>query len=161
MRLRAARLHHAAWWEDLGLIWPKWSVFLLWLGIGIGWIVVGEISSNLLGMEQPRPWHYPPLIVALRILAIGLLGPMAEEILWRGLIFHLISRTRIGAWGAIFFCAATWAVLHFRYEWMTIVMIFLDGIILGLARYRSRSVLVPAVLHSLNNLYSIYQSLHR
>lgn len=161
MRLRAARLHRVAWWEDLGLVWPKWSLFLLWLEIGIGWMIIGEISSNLLGLEQPRPWHYPPLILALRILAIGVLGPIMEEIIWRGMIFHFISRTRIGAIGAIFFCTATWAPLHFRYEWMVIVLIFCDGIVLGAARYKTRSVIVPMVLHSLNNLYSIYQSLHR
>ena len=38
-------------------------------------------------------------------------------------------------------------------------MIFLDGLLLGAARHRSRSTFVPMLLHVVANLYSILQSL--
>ena len=62
--------------------------------------------------------------------------------------------------GAIVLVSAAWAVMHYRYEPMTIALIFADGLVLGAARHHSRSVWLPVVMHSMGNLFSIYQSLH-
>jgi membrane protease YdiL (CAAX protease family) len=155
-----SRLRRFSLTEDLRLVWPRPTIVLLWLAIWGVWMVAGELAIGLLGMEQPVRWPgYPPLIVALRILAIGLLGPVAEELVVRGLVFFRISRTKAGPWGAIVICAALWAVAHMQYDWRTIVMIFFDGLILGTARHRSRSTFVPMLMHIIANLYSILQSL--
>ena len=37
-----------------------------------------------------------------------------------------------------------------------IAIIFVDGLILGLARWRTRSVFAPAAMHMLYNLYAIW-----
>ena len=50
--------------------------------------------------------------------------------------------------------------MHYRYEPMTIGLIFADGLILGAARHHGRSTWLPVVMHSLGNLISIYQSPH-
>jgi membrane protease YdiL (CAAX protease family) len=155
-----SRLRGFSLTEDLRLVWPRPAIILLWLAIWCGWLVAGELAIRLFGMEQPSHWPaYPPLIVALRILVTGLLGPITEELVVRGLIFFRISRTKIGAWGAIVICAALWAAAHVQYDWRTIALIFLDGLLLGVARHRSRSTFVPMLLHVIANLYSILQSL--
>jgi membrane protease YdiL (CAAX protease family) len=41
------------------------------------------------------------------------------------------------------------------------LMIFVDGIVLGLARHFSGSLYVPIAMHMLGNLFSIAQSLAR
>ena len=158
--LVVTRLRGISWSADLALVWPRLPVVALWLAIWIGWVIVGEVAIRTFGLAQAAPWKpYPPLIIVLRILAIGVAGPVVEELIVRGLLFHKIAGTRLGPIGAIVAGALFWALVHVQYDAATLVLIFLDGLVLGLARFRSRSTLVPMVMHSLGNLYSIAQSL--
>ncbi|MFN8177519.1 MAG: CPBP family intramembrane glutamic endopeptidase [bacterium] len=147
--------------EDLRLTWPRPRVVLAWIAVWAAWCALGEVATRVLGLAQAQPWkEYAPLVVILRVTALGVLGPAAEEILMRGLVFFRLSRTRLGPAGAIVACAAIWSLLHLGYDAKTKGLIFADGIVLGLARHRSRSTYVPVVMHSLGNLFSIWQSLH-
>jgi membrane protease YdiL (CAAX protease family) len=147
--------------KDLGLAWPKLPTLFLWLAVWIAWMAISEMAINAWGLQQAKRWpEYPALILGLRIAAIGILGPIAEELLVRGLLFALISRQRPGPLGAIVICAAGWAAMHYHYGAKTIALIFLDGILLGTARQHSRSLLVPILMHIAGNLFSIYQSTH-
>jgi membrane protease YdiL (CAAX protease family) len=146
--------------DDLRLVWPAPPVVLAWIGIWIVWVALGEAATRAFGLAQAQPWRdYAPLVVVLRIAAIGVLGPAAEEILMRGIVFFRLSRTRVGVPGAIVLAAAGWALLHLDYDAKTKLLIFADGLVLGLARHRARSTYVPVVMHSLGNLFSIWQSL--
>lgn len=159
--LVASKVRGFSWGEDLRLVWPRPSLVLLWLVLWVAWVALGELAIRVFGMPPPAPWEaYSPLVFVLRVAAIGILGPASEEMLMRGLIFFRISRTRLGATGAIVICAAAWAAMHYRYDFQTITLIFLDGIVLGMARHHTRSTNVPIVMHSLGNLFSIWQSLH-
>ncbi len=94
----------------------------------------------------------------LRVLAIGILGPAAEELVFRGILFARLLKP-IGPAATIVATAAAWAALHYGYNWLTLSQVFGDGLILGLARHQSRSTNVPIAMHAVGNLFSIYQSL--
>lgn len=159
--LFVSRRRGLAWGADLGLHPPRLRHLVPWLAVWAAWVGLGELAIRAFGLAQARPWpHYPASIVALRILAIGLVGPASEELVMRGLLFARLSRTPLRPLGAVVVCAAGWALMHVQYDWKTWVMIFLDGILLGLARLRSGSLGVPFAMHALGNLFSIYQSLH-
>jgi hypothetical protein len=159
--LAGTRRRGMSWRDDLRLVWPSPRVVLLWMAIWIAWVAASELAIPVFGLDQPSRWPpYPILVIVLRIAAIGLLGPALEEILMRGVVFHLLSRTRLGPWGAIAIAAMAWAAMHAQYGWKTLVLIALDGLVLGIARHRSRSTFVPVAMHMLGNLYSITQSLH-
>jgi len=158
--LAISRWRGISWKDDLALVWPKPTVTATWVAIWIGWVILGEFAIRTFGLAQAAPWKpYPLLIIVLRIVAIGLLGPAAEEIVVRGVLFFRIGRTRLGPIGAIVIGAAGWAAAHVQYDGMTMLLIFLDGLVLGTARLRSRSTCVPIVMHALGNLISICQSL--
>ena len=159
--LVVSRLRGIDWKRDLGLAWPGPRSLVIWLAVWIGWVVVSELVSRHFGFGKPSPWKpYAPFIVGLRILALGFCGPASEELLVRGIVFFRLRNTRLGPIGAILVCSAAWALMHYRYDPATIALIFLDGIVLGTARYRSDSTVLTILLHSLGNLYSIHQSLH-
>ena len=146
--------------EDLRLVWPKPSTTLVWIVAWIAWVAIGEVATRAFGLAQAQPWiGYSPLVVVLRVAALGVLGPAAEEIVMRGLVFFRLSRTRLGPTGAIGLTAAAWALMHIQYDAKSMLLVFLDGLVLGLARHRARSTYLPIVLHSLGNLFSIWQSL--
>lgn len=149
-----------SWQEDLGLRRPKALMLMAWLGLWLLWIVISEWLGHVFGLDQPRAWPAcPMLIVVLRVLAIGVLGPVAEEIVMRGILFSRLRRTAMGTVGAIGIIAIGWAALHYDYGVGTLGLIAVDGVVLGLARYQSKSLWVPVIMHALGNLFSIYQSL--
>ena len=156
------RLRGLAWRDQLAMRRPAWQKVALWMIIWIAWVLASDVVTDWLGMPPPEPWKpYPPLIIALRILAIGVLGPIAEELVFRGVIYSRLSKTRLGTWGAIVVIAAAWAAIHVQYELAVLAVIFLDGIVLGAARRDSGSVVVPILMHMFGNLYSIAESLSR
>jgi membrane protease YdiL (CAAX protease family) len=145
-----------------GSLWPGVRPLLLWLAIWAVWVAAGEWAIATFGLEQATPWkHHAALVLVLRILAIGCVGPISEELVMRGIVFAQLRRTALRTVGAIVVCAAGWAVMHVQYGWSTWVLIFLDGLILGAARAHSRSLVPPILMHMAGNLFSIYQSLHR
>lgn len=159
--LVAAQRKNIAWGSDLGLNRPRARDLALWLGLWILWLAASEWIIDVTGMDQAQRWPaYPVLIVVLRVLAIGIVGPISEELVMRGMLFLRLSRTPLRPIGAILVCAAAWSLLHVQYGWNTRALIFCDGLILGFARLRSRSVTMPIVMHVIANLYSISQSLH-
>ncbi len=112
--LVVTKLRGISWREDLGLRRPTAAAMAGWLGFWIVLIVVEEGLIRFFGLEQPEPWpDYPPLIVALRVAAIGILGPFAEEIVMRGAFLHRLRKTRLGPFAAIVVVAVVWAALHF------------------------------------------------
>ena len=146
--------------EDIGIRPPRLFAAATFLILWVCLIAVEEYASSNIPGSQAKPWpEYPGYIVALRILAIGLLGPIAEELGFRGLLMAWIRRTRLGIVGAIVITAALWSAMHLQYSPALLTLIFLDGIVLGLARYYSRSLLLPIVMHIGGNLFSISQSL--
>lgn len=139
---------------------PSVASFAAWLAVWIAWMAATEALGATFGIAQPRPWPpMAPLLVGLRIAAIGVLGPLAEELLFRGLLYFRLSRTKLGELGSVVVIAAIWAAIHFQYDLPTVAFVFADGIVLGLARRQSHSIATPAAMHVLGNLFSIYQSL--
>jgi membrane protease YdiL (CAAX protease family) len=145
--------------KDIGLQWPRPRLVVLWIGVWIAWIAIGEWLGHLLHFGEPSHWKaYAAGIVVLRVLAIGILGPAAEELVFRGILFARLLKP-IGPAATIVATAAAWAALHYSYDWLTLSQVFADGLILGLARHQSRSTNVPIAMHAVGNLFSIYQSL--
>lgn len=93
----------------------------------------------------------------LLALAIVVAAPIAEEVLFRGFIFKSFANSWLGPMGAILLCSFAWAILHAQYNAFYMVVIFIGGIILGMARHRTGSILIPIVLHFAMNLVATVQ----
>lgn len=146
--------------EDIGMRPPKIWATVVFLIVWICLIAAEEYATSGVADAYAKQWPaYPVHIVVLRVLAIGFLGPIAEELGFRGLLMALLRRTRLGVVGAIVITAALWSVIHFQYSTPLLMLIFLDGIVLGLARHFSGSLLLPIAMHVGGNLFSISQSL--
>ena len=146
--------------DMLGLAWPRPLVFVGWLAIWIVWMAISELVGDRLGVEPPKPWHYSAGMTLLRIAMIGIAGPIAEELAYRGAMLYAL-RVRAGLPPVVAFViiSIVWSVSHLQYDVTTLGMIFLDGLILGAARVQSRSTLTSGAMHVMGNLFSIYQSL--
>lgn len=91
------------------------------------------------------------------LITIILLAPVFEELLFRGFLYAGFASTPLGVSGSILLTAFLWAVIHLQYAWQEMLMIFILGLLLGIARWRSRSILLPIFLHAANNLLASIQ----
>ena len=88
-----------------------------------------------------------PLLLAALLIA----APLGEEVLMRGFLYRGIADSRWGVSAAIVISSALWAVIHVQYGPYDIGSIFLMGIYLGVVRWRTGSVLLTILLHTIAN----------
>jgi membrane protease YdiL (CAAX protease family) len=154
-----SRVRHLSLKEDFGLVWPSWGQAFFWLTLWVIWVAASEWLSIRLGFPRPQRWEFKSMTwVVLSIIGLVILAPVAEELIFRGLLFNRL-RTNLGLIGAILISAGPFAVLHVQYGWKQMAMIFLDGVILGLAYYFSGSLGLAILMHGIGNLYAVYQRL--
>jgi uncharacterized protein len=100
-------------------------------------------------MMQSRTWW-------LILIAAGIGAPLAEELLFRGLIFGAVRRSPLGFAGAMLISALSWAVLHANYSVYGLAAIALIGFYLAWLRERTGSLLTPVVCHGVYNSLIIF-----
>ncbi len=93
-------------------------------------------------------------------LAIGLLAPFCEELVFRGAILKsLLTSSRLTPWGAITISALSFALIHMNPAQMPHA--FVIGLLLGWMYWRTGSILPGVAYHWVNNsaayvLYNVY-----
>lgn len=143
--------------SGLGLVWPPLGATIAWL-VAYAALILG--SNALMHWRGPwdfAPWRAAPMLVNVcRVLGVAILGPIAEELIFRGALYDRIVRTRLDPRLGIAVLAAAWAVLHYSYSGGVISLIFVGGLLLGAARRQTGSVVTPVLMHMLWNLYAIW-----
>ena len=96
--------------------------------------------SNMLAQLMTNP---------LGLLGICLIGPLAEEVFFRGAIERRLLEKNWNPWFAIVISAALFAVSHLNFAQGFTA--FIIGIFMGWVYYRTRSIWVTALIHMVNN----------
>ncbi len=94
-----------------------------------------------------------PVSVALVSIFAVTLAPVFEELVFRGLLFPLISRS-LGAIAGAALTALPFALLHgpeYAWSWQRVSIVFLAGYAFGWMRYRSGSTASAAIMHAAYN----------
>jgi len=96
-----------------------------------------------------------PLLLWLAMLVAA---PMSEEMVFRGFLFRGLAASRLGPLGSIVLTSALWSGLHLQYDLHGMAIIFLAGLLLGYARWRSDSLIPCLWMHGLMNLLAMAQA---
>jgi membrane protease YdiL (CAAX protease family) len=119
-------------------------------------IALEEIYMWILGIEMPEGFITfmlsKPIILGL--ISVVIIAPIAEEFLFRGFLFSQLKRTTLGAWGAVSLSSFLWTIIHFQYEPLILLVLFIFGIFLGYIRMAYGSLSLPIILHAINNAYA-------
>ncbi|BCX47388.1 hypothetical protein HAHE_12960 [Haloferula helveola] len=99
----------------------------------------GGLSASELG-----PWG-----LVFGIVSACIAAPIAEEILYRGVLFRSLAN-RLKLWPATLVSSVVFAIVHF-YPLSSLVMIACVGMVCALSFAASRGLLTAIVLHSLYN----------
>jgi uncharacterized protein len=147
-------------WSDFG--WksvPLVRILPNIIGIyGVTWLINISYAVFLYkqGMSPPSTDVYTKLLghssgvaLLLNLLLAGVLAPLVEETLFRGLIFGSL-RTYCGKWTAAAISAAIFSGLHFQAYGF--IPRFILGIVLVYLADKYKSLYPSVALHSLNNV---------
>jgi|SRR5215217_930813 len=156
-----ARQRNISFQRHLGLQLPSWESALLWLVLFVVLVVIEEWLGNALGVAKPAPWSskYYGMTKVIRVVALVLIAPVSEELVFRGMLYHLVSTTRLKEVGAIFITALVFAAFHYQYSPKEVLLILVDGLFFGVVRYSTGSTVLTIALHMLGNGYAAYQRL--
>jgi membrane protease YdiL (CAAX protease family) len=139
---------------------PRFLVW--WLGF-LGLILVIEYMLSLFGLLEVSPWkHSSALSSSIRIIGSIALAPVAEELLFRGIILYKLSK-RMNRHAAIVIQASFFVLLHsFTYEsslssTVGIVQGLIDASMFAYARYSTNSLYTSITMHATGNAIAILE----
>jgi membrane protease YdiL (CAAX protease family) len=96
-------------------------------------------------------------VLPLYWLAVVLLGPIFEEVFFRGFMLAGLARSRLGGPGAIVVTSLAWAAIHVQYDLYGIATVFAMGLLLGAARLRTGSLYLAIAMHAAVNFVATLQ----
>ncbi|MBE0475667.1 MAG: CPBP family intramembrane metalloprotease [Coriobacteriia bacterium] len=121
----------------------------------IAWVVLlGALGIELPGegVDITRLLPFTPAGVAVTVALAAVVAPVAEEIVFRGVLVTALARKRSEA-TAFVVSAALFAALHFNA--FTLVPIFMLGVALAWLFLRTRTLWIPIAAHSVFNLVAV------
>ncbi len=136
--------------EGIGWQWPRaWAAFPLG-GVVLAALVL-MISAFLPSPSNlPIEQFYRTYLGAWMMVGFGvLIAPLAEELLFRGLLFPALE-ARIGGVLGTLLTALAFALLHASQlgrAWAPLLMLFLVGVVLTVVRWRARSLAASVLMH--------------
>jgi uncharacterized protein len=162
----AIRVSRTPFAEYLALRWTAWSNLLIGV-VALFVLVMGwDLVSRLTGREVTPGFMGDVLQSAradgalwLLLIAFCVAAPVSEELFARGFLYRGWSESFLGPVGAILLSSVVWTALHLQYDWFFFGEVFSIGLLLGYLRYRSNSTWLTIILHGLNNLAAVVQTL--
>lgn len=97
-------------------------------------------------------------VLWLAVLAFAVVAPLTEELLARGFLYRGWSESFLRVPGAIVLSSLVWTAMHVQYDLFFLGEVFSIGVVLGYIRYRSQSIWLTTLLHGLNNLAAVIQT---
>ncbi len=141
----------------LGLRKVRMKTVLAWLAITFVFVVlfhtflfVTKHPGNQPGIDLTS--NKLPLIFWIAAIVFA---PLFEETFFRGFLFKGFWQSRLGIIPTILLMSITWTSLHYEYGILSMIMLFIFGICLGIARYRTNSLLTPLLMHAFWNAIAL------
>lgn len=138
-------------WKAIHWNWPKsiWPYFIIGLFLQI----------SLLGLERVLPLpkqtpfdvllRRPSTVILIAIFAVTL-GPLMEELFFRGFFYPVLAR-RFGIVTGVAVSALGFGLMHaaqYGYSWASVLLICLVGLVLGVVRVLKDSVGASFLVHA-------------
>lgn len=136
--------------------------YLLIFPLMIGMMFIGEFITAQIPTTGPFFGEYYKFFeqlmskltddpVIMFITAV-VMAPVFEEIIFRGIMQKGLINKGIEPWKAILFSSVVFGLVHAN-PWQFVGAVLL-GCVLGLVYYKTKSLLLPMLLHAFNNLCS-------
>ena len=150
VKIKTGRIERSRMWKTIGV------AALIALGVMFSEAAIMELTNaeRFFADEMEEMEMFSKLMSgALGGIAVGILGPISEEIGFRGVLMGGLLRMRCGAWPSIVISAIVFAVLHGTKFQLVGALTF--GIILGWLYWRTKSLIPGMIIHIVNNSMAV------
>lgn len=92
---------------------------------------------------------------AFGILAIAIIGPIVEELVFREAIIHNMLKNGAHRWQAILFSALAFGLIHFNPSQVPFAIIM--GVILAVIYVKTNNIVLTSIIHIFNNSIAVIE----
>jgi len=125
----------------------RWLLYFagFWI-VSTGFLYFTQVTESPF-MQSLRGTRHFGLAVFVAVIA-----PIIEELIFRGYLYKAWRFTRLGYVGALTLISVLFSLAHVgQYHWPSLIFLFCFAILMGMAREKTSSVLIPMLLHTINN----------
>ena len=142
--------YHVRFWQAIHWNWPPagWRM----LGLGVLLLLTINVVARFLPMPKSTPFDQflatPRDAYLISFFAVTL-GPLMEELFFRGLLYPVLAR-RLGVFWGVILTALPFGLMHmfqYGYAWGVVLLIFLMGVVCTVVRARTGSVASSFLVH--------------
>ncbi|GAA0311591.1 CPBP family intramembrane glutamic endopeptidase [Psychrobacter aestuarii] len=161
------RWHGASAKDYLALRPITWRMTLGMLGL---WLAYSLVSQALTYVLDQDPMLFMDVLyqsvsnVWLLVVVVVIVAPIYEELVFRGLLWSAIAEQfassthpNRGALVASVLTSVLFAGIHLQYGWYELGSLVVLALLFAYARFRSGSLLLPIILHMVNNGVAMWQ----
>lgn len=148
---------------DIGLQKPiTLTRMLVCIGLFVLYVLATELLLHKYKLLQVEAWSKPLLPSIIIIVGIVLLAPVAEELLFRGLLLFKLTK-RMNRHLAIILISIFFVALHnFAYQNslgsnIGIAQSFIDSVLFSYARYYTKSLYSSMGMHMFGNTVAVVE----
>jgi membrane protease YdiL (CAAX protease family) len=143
--------YHVRFWQAIRWNWPESG----WRLLALGGIMLFTLNLLQYFLPMPKDTPFEKLFARprdaylLSIIAVTL-GPLMEELFFRGFLYPVLARRMGVAWG-IFLTALPFGLMHmpqYGYAWGPLLVIFLVGVVCTAVRAAMKSVGASFLVHA-------------
>ncbi len=142
--------YRVPFWQAIRWNWPRaiWKPF----AVGVALFFGLSVLESLLPMPKDTPFEHlfdrPRDAYLLSLIAVTL-GPLMEELFFRGFMYPVVAR-RLGVVWGILLTALPFGLIHlpqYGWAWGAALVIFLVGVVCGAVRAATKSVAASFLVH--------------
>ena len=141
--------YHARFWQAIRWNWPGVA------GLSIFGVGVLMLGFDALGRFLPMPKTTPfdqfferPMDAYLTVAFAITLGPLMEELFFRGFLYPVIARRMGAVWGIVL-TALPFGLMHYPqyHSWSAVLIVIMVGVVLTTVRAVTKSVASSFLAH--------------
>lgn len=147
---------------NFNLSTTNFYTYVLIFPLMFGMMLIAEFITSQIPTTGPFFGEYYEFFTSLMdqltdnpvimIITAVIMAPIFEEIIFRGIIQKGLINKGVKPWKAILFAAIIFGLVHGN-PWQFVGAVML-GSVLGLVYHKTKSLLLPILLHAFNNLCS-------
>ncbi len=128
--------------------------------MGFGYYTFATLTSYALAIETPqfmlelKAQTQTSLDLLMLVIAICIVAPIVEEVIFRGLAYTRLVNSRAGVTGAIIITSIVFTFIHIQYELTVLAILSVFAFLLGYVRYKTNNLVYCIALHMQINMMS-------